>query len=190
MSRIGKKPIEIPKEVEVSLEGKRIEVKGPKGNLAREIHAAISIKREGNYLLVFPQDGPRDDLRKPIRALWGLTRALIWNMIKGVTEGYEKRLEIEGIGYRAILEGRNLVLNVGFIHPLKLFIPENVVLSINKNIVTVGGVDKEKVGQFAALIRKAKPAEPYKGKGIKYEGEQIRRKLGKRAAGAEAKEIG
>jgi len=175
MSRIGKKPIEIPLGVEVNIEGQRITVKGPKGNLSREISPEIKVKSQGGQILLSPQIET-----KKTKAFWGLFRSLISNMVKGVTEGFEKKLEIEGLGFKAQVAGNDLELFVGFTHSVKIKAPENIKFSVEKNVITVSGPDLEKVSQTAARIRKAKPAEPYKGKGIKYLGEQIRRKVGKK----------
>lgn len=179
MSRIGNKVIEIPSDVQITLNGQKIEVKGPKGSLSREIHYDIAAAIEGNQLRVSPKS---KELTKQTRALWGTWRQLVANMIQGVREGYAKSMEIEGVGYRAAAQGQELSLEVGFTEPVKLKIPEGITVLIEKNIITVSGIDKQTVGQFAAIIRKQREAEPYKGKGIKYVGEQIRRKLGKRAA--------
>lgn len=181
MSRIGKKIIEIPAAAEVSIEGSKVSVKGPKGAVVFVMRPEIEVAKQDNHLTVVPKQGI-ENLEKSTKALWGTTRQILFNMVKGVCEGYEKKLEIEGVGYRAVLEGDLLALYVGFTNPVKVKIPEGVKVLIDKNVVSVSGPAKEKVGQFAAEIRKARPAEPYKGKGIKYQGEQIRRKLGKRAA--------
>ncbi len=177
MSRIGKKPIEIPAGVLVQIEGRNVSVKGPKGELSREFRPEISLEQKENSILV----GLRVN-SKLGRSLWGLTRTLISNMIQGVTQGFERRLEIEGVGYKAALEGDSLNLIVGFSHPTKMKVPEHMTLAVEKNVIIVNGIDKEQVGQFAAKIRKVRPPEPYKGKGIHYVGEIIRRKLGKKAA--------
>ena len=179
MSRIGKKPIEIPAGVLVQIEGQKVTVQGPKGELSRDFRSEISLAQSENNVVV----GVRSD-SKLARSLWGLTRTLISNMIQGVTKGYEKRLEIEGVGYRAELQGDTLVLSLGFSHPIKMKTPEHVTVALDKSVIIITGIDKEEVGQFAAKIRKARPPEPYKGKGIHYEGEIIRRKLGKKAATA------
>lgn len=174
MSRIGKKPIGIPEGIDVKIEGQKVIVKGPKGELSMEIRPEIKIElkdKEISFSLRAAGNG----------ALWGLMRTLVANMIKGVTEGYQKQLEIEGIGFKANMEGNNLVLNVGFSHPVKIAAPEGIKFLVEKNTVTVSGADKELVGNLAAKIRKVKPPEPYKGKGIRYAGERIRRKLGKKA---------
>lgn len=177
MSRVGKKPILIPESVEVKIDGQKISVKGPKGNLQKEISPEIKIEVKENTILVSPQKET-----KKTKALWGSVRAIIFNMIKGVTEGFEKKLEIQGVGYRALVEKEELVLNVGFSHQVRLKISEGLSISVDKNIITVSGIDKELVGQFSANIRKVRPPEPYKGKGIRYENEIVRKKVGKKAA--------
>ena len=182
MSRVGKKPIEIPAGVEVKIEGQKVIVKGPKGELSKEIRPEIKVEIKENKVLLSPQTiitiSTRE--RKKIPAFWGLFRALIFNMIKGVTAEFEKKLEIEGVGFKAVIEGENLVLSVGYSHSVKIKIPKDIKVLVEKNTITVSGTNKELVGQFAATIRKTKPCEPYKGKGIKYLGEQIRRKAGKK----------
>lgn len=184
MSRIGKKPIEIPSGIEVKIEGKNINVKGPKGELSFSLEPEIKAEiKEGN-IIVFPcslADGKETRVSKRESALWGLSRALIFNMINGVKNGYEKKLEIEGVGFKAELEGKNLSLKIGFTHPVKIEAPLGIEFKVEKNVILVSGSDKQKVGELAAKIRKAKPTEPYKGKGIKYAGEIIRRKAGKKA---------
>ncbi len=179
MSRVGKKPILIPENIEVKIEGQKVIVKGSKGELFQEIRPEIKVEVKENKIFVIPQIET-----KKTKAFWGLTRALLANMIKGVTEGYEKKLEIEGLGFRANLEGDNLVLQVGFTHPIKIKAPQGIKFSVEKNIITVSGADKELVGQTSAKIRKVKPPEPYKGKGIRYVGEVIRRKVGKKVVTA------
>ena len=179
MSRIGKKPILIPENVEVKIDGQKVMIKGPKGELQREIRPEIKVETKNNQIFVSPQIET-----KKTKAFWGLTRALIANMIKGVTEGFEKKLEIEGLGFRALLEGNDLLLYVGFTQPIKIEAPEGIKFSVEKNIITVSGADLEKVSQVAAKIRKVKPPEPYKGKGIRYLGEVVRRKVGKKAVTA------
>ncbi len=176
MSRIGKKPILIPQGVEVKIEGQRVTVKGPKGELSREVRPEIKVVEEESQIIITPQKETKETA-----AFWGLTRALLANDIKGVTEGFAKKLEIEGVGYRAALEGQDLNLQMGFSHPVKIKAPEGIVFLVEKNVITISGIDKELVGQTAARIRAVKPPEPYKGKGIRYEGEQVRRKLGKKA---------
>ena len=177
MSRIGKKPIEVPAGVLVRIEGQRVSVQGPKGELSRDFRPEVSLEQRENNVIV----GLRSD-SKLGRSLWGLTRTLVSNMIQGVKEGYEKRLEIEGVGYRAELQGDTLTLSLGFSHPVKMKTPEHITVALDKNTIVITGIDKEQVGQFAAKIRKVRPPEPYKGKGVRYQGEVIRRKLGKKAA--------
>ncbi len=180
MSRVGKKPILIPESVEIKIEGQKIIVKGPKGELQKEVRPEIKLEAKKDKILVTPQRKT-----KRTEAFWGLTRALVFNMIKGVTEGYEKKLQLEGVGYKANSEGEELVLQVGFSHPVKIKKPEGINFSVEKNIITVSGINKELVGQIAAEIRKVRPPEPYKGKGIRYVGEEVRRKAGKKVVGTE-----
>lgn len=180
MSRIGKKPIKIPAEVEVKIEDNLISVKGPKGELQQILHPDISARVESGNLYIFISRKT-----KKSSALWGLGRALAANMIQGVTSGYEKKLEFEGVGFRANLEDDSrITLQLGFSHPVKFKAQEGVKLSLAKNIISVSGIDKQKVGENAARIRALKPPEPYKGKGIRYQGEVIRRKAGKKAVAA------
>jgi len=175
MSRIGKKPIQIPENVKIEIEAQKITVKGPLGELSREVRPEIGLKIEEGKVILFPQIET-----KKTKDFWGLERALVNNMVEGVTKGYEKNLEIKGLGYKAALEGDELVLKVGFTHPVKMKKPEDIKISVKGNIITVSGIDKTKVGQLAAKIRKVKKPEPYKGKGIRYLGEKVRRKVGKR----------
>lgn len=177
MSRVGKKPILIPEGVEVKIDGQRVIIKGSKGELQKEIWPEVKIEIKKNKIFVSPQIES-----KKTKSLWGLTRAILSNMVKGVTEGFEKKLEIEGLGFKAQVVGDILELFVGFSHSIKIKAPENVKFSVEKNIITVSGFDLEKVSQIAAKIKQVKPAEPYKGKGIKYLGEVIRRKAGKKVA--------
>ena len=177
MSRVGKKPILIPEGVEVKIEGNKVIVKGSKGELSREIRPEIKVEVSENKVLVSPQVEI-----KGIKAIWGLTRALLANMIKGVTEGFEKKLEIQGLGFKANVEDADtILLYVGFTHPIRIKGSQGIKFSVDKNIITVSGQDLEKVSQIAAKIRKAKPPEPYKGKGIRYLGEEVRKKMGKKA---------
>lgn len=176
MSRIGKKLIEIPSTVKVEITGQDLKVSGPKGELKINIHHDIKAEMKDGKVFVVPNK----NLSKKEKGLWGLYRALIFNMIYGVDKGFEKKLEIEGVGYKASVQGDELVLNVGFINPVKLKRPQGVNFLVEKNVITVSGINKETVGQIAAEIREAKKAEPYKGKGIKYQGEKIRRKEGKK----------
>lgn len=182
MSRVGKKEIVIPKGVEVKLEKGQIFVKGPKGTLSRRLHPRIKVESKEDKILV---SRPSED--KETRALHGLTRALIYNMVKGVMDGFEKNLELSGVGYKASKKGNNLVLQLGYSHPVEIMPPQGVEISVSgPNKIKVSGIDKEAVGSIAAEIRKAREVEPYKAKGVKYAGEQVRRKAGKiaKAVGA------
>ena len=175
MSRIGKLPVAIPAGVEVKVEdGNVITVKGPKGTLTRKLVEEMNVKVEGSEVIVTrPNDLKRN------KSLHGLTRTLIFNMVEGVTNGYSKVLEINGVGYRAAKSGNKLTLTLGYSHPVEMVDPEGITTTVDGNKITVAGIDKEKVGQFAAEIRTKRPPEPYKGKGIKYDTETIRRKVGK-----------
>lgn len=181
MSRVGKKPILIPGGVEVKIDGRKVTVKGPKGQLSQGFRKEIKVEIEDNKVFVRP-----DLDTKRTNAFWGLTRALINNLIEGVVSGFEKKLEINGIGYKANLEGKDLVLKVGFSHLVNIQCPEGIEFKVEKNVITISGINKQLVGQTAAKIRKVRPPEPYKGKGIKYVDEIIRRKVGKKAAGETA----
>lgn len=175
MSRIGKMPIAIPAGVTVSIaENNKVTVKGPKGELVRVLPQEMTITQEGSEIKV-----TRPDDQKKSKSLHGLTRTLIFNMVTGVTEGYKKTLEINGVGYRAAKQGSKLVLNLGYSHPVEMTDPEGISTAVEDNKIVVSGIDKEKVGQYAAEIRSVRAPEPYKGKGIKYETEVIRRKVGK-----------
>lgn len=175
MSRIGKLPVAIPAGVEVKLEeGNVITVKGPKGSLTRKLVDDMDVKVEGAEVIV---SRPNDLKRN--KSLHGLTRTLIANMVEGVTKGYSKVLEINGVGYRAAKSGNKLTLTLGYSHPVEMTDPDGITTTVEGNKITVAGIDKEKVGQFAAEIRTKRPPEPYKGKGIKYATETIRRKVGK-----------
>jgi large subunit ribosomal protein L6 len=177
MSRIGKKPIEVPAGVLVSIDPGRVTVAGPKGELRQVVPQRMQIEQENGTLTV-----TRPTERGEDRALHGLTRTLIANMVEGVTNGFEKRLEIQGVGYRAALSGTNLELQVGYSHPVRIVPREGISFEVPvPTQVVVRGIDKQVVGQTAAEIRKVRPPEPYKGKGIRYEGERVRRKVGKRA---------
>lgn len=181
MSRIGIKPIQIPEKVEVTLSEGTVRVKGPKGELAQALEPVVSVKKEtadGVETLVVSVSNPDE---KHERAMWGTTRALIASMVKGVTEGFSKQLEVIGVGYRVNAQGKKLVLEVGFSHPVEFAIPEGITASIEKNTITLSGVDKQLVGEIAARIRRIRVPEPYKGKGIKYSDEVVRRKAGKAA---------
>jgi large subunit ribosomal protein L6 len=177
MSRIGKLPIEIPEGVDLKVDVGVVRVKGPKGELQQTVSQELEFERQDSKLLV-----KRRTNRKDHRALHGLTRTLIQNMVLGVTEGFEKRLEIQGVGYRAQLRGKALELALGFSHPVKVEAPEGIEFEVPlPTQVVVKGIDKQVVGEVAAQIRKARPPEPYKGKGVRYAGEQVSRKVGKRA---------
>jgi len=180
MSRIGKQPITIPSGVKVAIDGGLITVTGPKGTLKRLLHQEIRAEVKDNALTLVPAMQARKT-----SALWGLERALLSNIIKGVTTGYEKKLEIEGVGYRVQAQGdRQISLALGFSHPVVMNAPEGIAFKVEKNTIIVSGIDKSLVGQIAADIRAKKPPEPYKGKGIHYMGEVIRRKAGKKATAA------
>ena len=176
MSRIGRLPIDIPQDVQVDIRGPRVTVRGPKGTLERRFHPDMKIELEGDQLCV---TRPTD--HRQHRALHGLTRALLANMVTGVSQGYTRELLIEGVGYRADMQGNNLVMNLGFSHPVTVEPPENVAFKVEdrgKRIV-IEGIDKEVIGQISADIRKWRPPEPYLGKGVRYKGEYVRRKAGK-----------
>lgn len=177
MSRIGKQPVNLPNGVEVNIEAGVVKIKGPKGELSEKLHPLVSVEKKDDQLLVTVKN-PAD---KKQRALWGLFQRLIANLVIGVTQGFSKQLEINGIGYKAAVSGGNLVLNLGYSHPIGFRIPLGLEIKVEKNIVTIFGADKQLVGQTAAEIRALKKPEPYKGKGIKYAGEVIRRKAGKTA---------
>lgn len=178
MSRIGKKPIAVPSGVEVKIDGHTVTVKGPKGTLSRTLNEEMDIKMENNEILV---SRPNDEIKN--RSLHGLTRTLINNMVVGVTQGFEKKLEIQGVGYNAQMQGKNLKLALGFSHPVIITPPEGITITTPSSVVIlVSGADKEMVGQVAAEIRAWREPEPYKGKGIRYSGEYVRRKAGKTGA--------
>lgn len=176
MSRIGRHPVAIPAGVTVEIAEKNVvTVKGPKGTLVRELPVEMEIKKEGEEVIVTRPN----DLKK-MKSLHGLTRTLIQNMIIGVTEGYQKKLEVNGVGYRAAKQGKKLTLSLGYSHPVEMEDPEGIEVTVEgQNLIIVSGIDKEKVGQYAAEIREKRAPEPYKGKGIKYQDEVIRRKVGK-----------
>ena len=176
MSRIGKKPIEIPQGVIVTVNDKEIKVVGPKGELTQFMHPEVKVEIQDGKVLV----APKTELSKKGRGLWGLYRALIANMVEGASKGFEKKLEIEGVGFKAAVDADGITLNLGFTNPVKIAKIEGVDFKVEKNVITVSGANKERVGHMAALIRIQKKAEPYKGKGIKYQGEKIRRKEGKK----------
>jgi large subunit ribosomal protein L6 len=177
MSRIGKKPIQIPEGVEIDVEPGAVKVKGPKGELSQEVSRDMKVAIDDGTLTV---DRPTE--RGEHRALHGLTRSLIANMVEGVTEGFERRLEIQGVGYRAQLKGKALEMSLGYSHPVTIQAPEGIEFEVPvPTEVVVRGIDKQLVGETAARIRKSRPPEPYKGKGVRYAGEHVARKVGKRA---------
>jgi large subunit ribosomal protein L6 len=177
MSRIGRQPIPVPAGVTVAIEPELVSVKGPKGELSERIPRDIEVSQEGERLLV---SRPTD--RGEHRALHGLTRSLVANMVQGVTAGYEKRLEIQGVGYRAQMKGKNIELAVGYSHAVPIEAPQGIEFEVPQPTrIVVKGISKQQVGEIAAIIRKQRPPEPYKGKGIRYEGEYVARKVGKRA---------
>jgi len=180
MSRVGKQPIKIPQGVEVKIDGNKVKVKGPKGELFYEICPEVKAELKDEKIFVLPQI----EIKKT-KALWGTTRAILANLIKGVNDGYEKKLEIKGLGYKGSVEEKDLTLQVGFTHPVKIEAPEGIKFLVEKNVIVVSGIDKELVGQTAARIRKIRKPEPYKGKGIRYMGEVVRKKAGKKVATAE-----
>ena len=175
MSRVGKAPVPVPSGVSVTLDGQRCAVKGPKGELSIEVHPAIKVSQDADEVVVTrPSDTPEH------RALHGLTRALIANMVTGVTDGFSKSLELRGTGYRAQMQGQTLVLNVGYSHPVEMVPLEGVQFEVETpTLVHVNGIDKQVVGQQAALVRRMRPPEPYHGKGVRYVGEYVRQKAGK-----------
>lgn len=174
MSRVGKKPIPVPEKAEVRYSDRMLTVRGPKGSLSRTIHPAVDLEIDGPVIQVVPL---KDD--KSSRALQGLTRSLVANMVSGVDQGFERVLEINGIGYRANVKGASIEFNLGFSHPIVFDLPEGVAAQVDKNVIRLQGIDKELLGQTAASIRRLRPPEPYKGKGIKFAEETIQRKAGK-----------
>jgi len=187
MSRIGKKPITIPKGVEVGVRDNMITVKGPKGSLDLVFNSKILVEKKKGEILVSPLKP--DQKQKETKALWGLTRNLINNNVIGVNKGFKKELEIQGVGYRANVQGQKVILELGFSHSIEYEIPEGIEVKVERNIISVSGIDKQKVGQVAADIRSFRKPEPYKGKGIRYLGEQVRRKVGKKAVAEEGSTV-
>lgn len=181
MSRIGKVPIPIPEGITVTIDGNIVTVKGAKGQLSQTMHNDVSVAQADGMLQV----SIRDENNHRHRALWGLSRVLINNMIEGLTKGYSKQLELQGVGYRMQMQGKNIVLQLGFSHPVEFALPEGVEGKIEGNIVTLSSVNKHLLGETAAQLRALKKPEPYKGKGIRYVGEQVRRKAGKVVKGSE-----
>ena len=176
MSRIGKKIVAIPSGVTVTLDGQTVKVKGPKGELSHRVVEEITVSQENGELSFTP----RDDTQRS-RAMWGLSRTLVNNMVDGVTKGYEEVLELVGVGYRAALKGRELTLQLGFSHDVIMPPPEGITFAVPKPVeIRIGGIDKQLVGEVAARIRRVRPPEPYKGKGVRYAGEKVRRTEGKK----------
>jgi large subunit ribosomal protein L6 len=175
MSRIGKIPVKIPDKISIAIENSSITVKGPKGQLSRSIPDNIVLTTEDNTIKVSPKT---DSIKS--QQIYGLYRRLISNMIQGVTDGFQKKLTLQGVGYRSQVQGKNLILSVGFSHPVEIAAPEGITISVEANTnVLISGIDKELVGQVAANIRSVRPPEPYKGKGVRYAGEYVRQKVGK-----------
>lgn len=179
MSRIGKLPIPIPENVTVEINGTHIKVNGPKGTLEQDIHPIMVVEIKDNEVHVKRKSEEKFD-----KSMHGLTRTLIANMVTGVSEGFEKKLEIHGVGYRAQIQGSKIVVHAGYSHPVERPFPEGISCTVEENIISVSGIDKQAVGEFAANIRSIRKPEPYKGKGIRYQGEYVARKEGKRAAAA------
>ena len=179
MSKIGKKPIIIPAETDIKINEDNLSVSGKKGSLILKILPNTKIKLENKSLII-----EKDSDAKQARSNWGTMRALAQNAVIGVNEGFFKNLEIEGVGYKALMDGNNLVLSLGFSHPVRIVPPAEIIISVEKNLIKISGIDKGLVGKIASDIRAMKKHEPYKGKGIRYQGEIIRRKEGKKAAGA------
>ncbi|OGI21322.1 MAG: 50S ribosomal protein L6 [Candidatus Moranbacteria bacterium RIFCSPHIGHO2_01_FULL_55_24] len=177
MSRIGKKPVQIPNGAELTLSANVLTAKGPKGTLTLTLRREVKVSIDGGVVAV-----EKIGTTKLAQALWGTTAKLIDNMLSGVTEGFQKQLELNGVGYRMAAQGNKLNLALGFSHPVEVAVPEGLEAKIEGNVMTVSGIDKQAVGQFAAIVRKLKPVEPYKGKGFRYVGETVRRKEGKKAA--------
>lgn len=180
MSRIGRKPIDVPSGVEVTINNNTVTVKGPKGTLTREFHKDMNIAKEGDTIVV---TRPSDS--KEHKSLHGLTRTLVHNMVTGVTEGFKKELEIQGVGYRAAKQGKDLVMQLGYSHQVIMTETDGITIEVpGPNSIIISGADKQAVGQFAAIVREKRPPEPYKGKGIRYVGEYVQRKEGKAGKGS------
>ena len=176
MSRMGKLPIEYSSNTQINIDNEWIKVSGPKGELHQKLHPLVKLELEDQQVHV----KVKDSSEKRQRALWGLYRSLVNNMVRGVEEGFQRQLEINGVGYKAIMEGDDIIsLNVGFSHPVKFDLPEGISASVEGNIITISGIDRQLVGKVASQIKNVKKAEPYKGKGLKYAGEEIKRKEGK-----------
>jgi|SRR3989344_4689219 len=175
MSRIGKKPVVIPPGVKAELKGSSLSVTGPKGTLQIEMHPKVKVVMAENEITV----DIADKESKKEKSLWGLSRALINNLVEGVTKGFEKKLEVNGVGFKVQVTGQKIVMSLGFSHPVEVEIPKDLTVTVDKNVISISGADKQKVGQFAAEVRELKKPEPYKGKGIRYIDEVVRRKAGK-----------
>lgn len=182
MSRVGKKPLSLPSGVTATVERDNVRIKGPKGELKLDLHPRVSVTLADNTLTV----GVKDENYVKDRALWGLTRRLLENLVVGVTKGFEKKLEVNGVGFKVSLAGKILKLDVGFSHDVDFPIPDDVAITVDKNVITVAGIDKQRVGEVASQIRRVRKPEPYKGKGIKYAEETIIRKAGKAAKAGSA----
>lgn len=184
MSKIGKIPVPVPAGVTVSVDAANlVVVKGPKGELSQQLLPSVIIEQAENELQVKVKN-PDD---RSQRAVWGLSRSLLFNMVHGVSQGYERKLEINGVGYRAVAAGQLITLNLGYSHPVEFQLPQGITAKVEKNLITLSGIHKQQIGEIAAQIRKLRPPEPYKGKGIKYLEETIRRKAGKAVKSAEGK---
>ncbi|MBU1167613.1 50S ribosomal protein L6 [Patescibacteria group bacterium] len=179
MSRLGKQPLEIPDGVEVTIEDRKVDVKGSKGTLVVNINPRVKVEQKDKELILTVDNKEEDSVT------WGMTWSNINNALQGVSKGFEKKLEINGVGYKAQAQGKKIVLSLGYSHPIELEAPEGIEFKVEENIITVSGYDKQEVGEMAAIIRSKKKPEPYKGKGIKYIDEHIRRKAGKKAATTE-----
>jgi len=177
MSRIGRQKINVPDGVEVKIEKNLIKIKGPNGELSLNVHPVVIVKQEGSVVQV----NVKNPEEKSERALWGTFAKLILNLITGVTQGYDKKLELIGVGYRATVVQNKINLNLGFSHPIEFILPEGIGAKVDKNVLTISGADKQLVGEMAARIRRLRPPEPYKGTGIRYVGEIVRKKAGKKA---------
>jgi len=176
MSRIGKKPVEIPEKTEVTVAANVISVKGPLGELTQEIHPLVQVDVKDGLVV----SSPKDDSIKA-KAMWGTMSSLVSSMIQGVNTAFEKKLIVEGVGFKVDIQGNKLILNIGFSHPVEIEIPSDLNVSAEKNVISISGISKHKVGQFAAVVRANKKPEPYKGKGIRYDDEVVRRKEGKKS---------
>jgi len=180
MSKIGNKAISIPEGVEVKIDKGVLEAKGSKGSLSLNLHKEIEVEIQEKEMVI--RKHKNFESSKKAGAIWGLTRSLISNMVTGVSKGYEKKLELQGVGFRMNMAGNKLVMALGFSHPVEVVAPEGITVKVEENnVLSISGIDKQKVGQFAAEIRSLKPVEPYKGKGFRYQGERVRRKAGKKA---------